>query len=153
MANICDTFSAEHYARELISFYKYVADADFSSLSDEDFKTIQSYVKKWTYFFKNKTCGLTSLMAFTAEKMRISNGYYGPKTKDEKALFYILMVDPDLLFLEVYESANTINERRDLAHINFRIVDIHLMHLEKTLNEQFKIYDPNDIWALDRIKR
>lgn len=63
------------------------------------------------------------------------------------------MVDPDFLFLEVYEAANMKDEIKDFSMKNFRIYDGVLIKLEKQFNELFMIYGPNDLWSRERIKR
>ena len=92
-------------------------------------------------------------MHYTAERLITSSRNYGLTNGDEKAYFYMKMVDPDFLFLEVYEAANMKDEIKDFSMKNFRIYDGVLIKLEKQFNELFMIYGPNDLWSRERIKR
>ena len=154
--NMTNFINYDYYVnslKEIALFYRYISSVDFSKLTYDDIQNVKLYVNKWYYYFHSKAPGRQKLMGFVAEKLRISNGYYGPKTIEEKALFYILMVDPNFLFLEVYEIANTIDERKYLAKLNFNLIDEKLMMLEKKCNNEFKFYNEDDFLSFERIKK
>lgn len=136
----------------IVRFYKLMNFTTFNELSEERRAEIDAYVNKWRFFFNNRCLGLRALMTFTAEKMISSNGYYGPKTSQEKMYFYIKMVDPQLYFLEAHESANTMEEERNLCLLNFRIYDPYLIKYEKVLQRELGQFQ-EELWTLDRIKR
>ena len=92
-------------------------------------------------------------MTFAAERLTISYKTYGLLTKSEAAYFYINIIDPNLLFLEIYEAANMVQERRNFSFLNFGIYDQYLMYLEKMYNNYFLDYNPDDLWSREKIKR
>ena len=92
-------------------------------------------------------------MTFTSERLTTSYKNFGLLNGDEVAYFFIKLVDPELLFLEVYESANKVQEIKDYCLCNFRIHDKFLIYLEKCYNIKFKEYSPDDLWARDAIKK
>ena len=63
------------------------------------------------------------------------------------------MIDPDLLFLEAYESANTQDELKAFCFQNFGIYDPIMIKLEKEFNKKFLSLSDADLWSRERIKR
>lgn len=135
----------------IAKLYCYIRNYTFESLSDEKIKELDDFVDYWRYYFTNDYAGLLSTMTFTAEKMIVSNGRYGVKTWEEKAYFYIKIIDPDFLFLEAHETGNTMQEIKDLCKLNFGIYDPYLIELEKRLYKRLQIKE--DLWSRERILR
>lgn len=137
----------------IIKFYKTLKFNNFKTLNLDRIQEIDEIVERYRPIFINNTIGLLTLMHYTAERLITSSRNYGLTNGDEKAYFYMKMVDPDFLFLEVYEAANMKDEIKDFSMKNFRIYDGVLIKLEKQFNELFMIYGPNDLWSRERIKR
>ncbi|MBE6148855.1 MAG: hypothetical protein E7167_05165 [Firmicutes bacterium] len=136
----------------IMRFYRLMQSSNFANLDETKMQALDEAVNHWRTFFNNKSCGLLSLMTFTAEKMITSNGRYTAVTPEEKVYFYIKMIDPELYFLEAYESGNTMDEIKELCFLNFRLYDPYLIHYEKKLCNVLTDA-PDDMWALERIKR
>lgn len=138
----------------ILNFYRLMLKygCKFEELSDSRIAEIDAAVESWRCFFTNKSYNLLSMMTLTAEKMTSSNGLYTAKTPAEKVYFYVKMIDPQFLFLEAQESGNTIEEIKRLCILNFKLYDPTLINFEKELHKVLKAL-PEDMWALDRIKR
>lgn len=130
-------------------FYSRVLKVDLNALTDEQIENLEAAVKNWTYFFNHQTHGMLSKMTFTAERMIVSNGVYGPKTWEEKLYFYIRMVDPNFLFLEANECGNTMDEIKALCRLNFGIYDPYLIQFEKALYKRLGYTE--DLWCRDQL--
>ena len=113
----------------VVHFYSHIINVNLNNLTDEQIESLEDAVRNWSHFFNHETHGILSRMTFTAEKMTISNGTYGPKTWEEKLYFYIRMVDPNFLFLEAHESGNTMDEIKKLCKLNFGIYDPYIIQL------------------------
>ncbi|MBE6155197.1 MAG: hypothetical protein E7164_00365 [Firmicutes bacterium] len=136
----------------ILNFYRSVNNVDFTNLDSDKMIELDEAVEKWRYYFTNNSAGLISFMTFTAERLFTSNGRYTAVTPTEKIYFYIKMVDPNFYFLEAYEAGNTKDEIKNLCLSNFRIYDHFLIHYEKELYSTL-LDVPDDLWALNRIKR
>ena len=135
------------------NFYRNLSFTNFESIDEERLKELDKLVLIYRSLFTSQTVGLLSLMTYTAERLNASYRNYGLRNGDEKAYFYMKVVDPNLQFLEVYESANRVEDVKELCKLNFRIHDKFLIFLEKTYNNKFHEYDPDDLWTRDSIKR
>ena len=67
--------------------------------------------------------------------------------------FFVNIVDPELILLECYECANFKDELKAYCALNFSGYDKRLVVLEKYYNIYFKLFDPQEIWTLERIKK
>ncbi len=132
-------------------FYHSLKFTRFNTLTKERAFEIDEYVNNWHTLFYNNSYGFLTLMTFTSLELLLRPNKYHLLNDDEKAYFYIKMVDPDLLFLEAYECANTIDERLELLKKNFGFYDSALIYLEKNLNNHFKLY--TNIWDRNLIKK
>ena len=137
----------------ILKFYQYLGKIDFTTITNDRRKEIDLIVAKHNYYFKTNSIGFLTLMTFVAERLTTSYKTYGLLDKNEAAYFYINIIDPNLLFLEVYEAANMKQEQKDFSFLNFGIYDKYLMFLEKTYNDYFLDYNPNDLWSREQIKR
>lgn len=137
----------------ILRFYKYLGKINFKSIDLNRKEELDRLVKKYYTLFHSQTIGLGTLMTMTAEKLTTSYKCYGLLNKEEAAYFYINIVDPNLLFLEAYESANRTFEVKQLCLDNFEIYDKYLILLEKEFNKYFMIYDKDELWSRDQIKK
>lgn len=137
----------------IIRFYQTLKYTGFKNLTSERIQEIDVLSDFYRPIFINNTTGLLTLMHYTAERLITSSKNYGLTNGDEIAYFYIKIVDPDFLFLEVYEAANMRDEIKDFSMKNFRIYDSVLIKLEKQFNDRFNVYGPDDLWSRERIKR
>lgn len=145
----------KYYANKdvILKFYRLLRLTSFRSISDERRKELDDIVEHYRYFFVSQTCGTFNLMTLVAERLITSYKNYGLQNDDEKAYFYIKIVDPNLMFLEVYEAANKKDEIKDLCLKNFHLHDKYIIYLERLLNNRFQDYDPDDLWSRESIKR
>lgn len=137
----------------ILKFYQYLGKIDFTTITPERRNELNKIVAKYNYYFHKNSIGFLTLMTFVAERLTTSYKTYGLLDKNEAAYFYINIIDPNLLFLEVYESANMIQEQKDYSFLNFGIYDKYLMYLEKVYNNYFLDYDPDDLWSREQIKK
>lgn len=134
------------------NFYKKIKFSKFKKLTSERCNEIDNMVSKWWEYFHN-TSNFLTLMDFLATKLTTSAKIFNLNNGDEIYYFYIKMLDPCLVFLEIYESANTLPEMKRLAKTNFHLFDKNLLRLEKLLNDQLKFYASIDLWSRDSIRR
>lgn len=137
----------------ILNFYKTLKFTNFATITPERKEELDDIVNKNMPFFKNQTEGPLSLMNLLAERLTVSYKRFGLLNGDEKAYFYIKILDPTLQHLAVYEAANTVLEQRELAKKNLNIFDKYLIFLEKMYNEKFQEYEINDLWSRDSIRR
>lgn len=135
------------------NFYKKIKFSKFMSLTEERAKEIDELVNIWWNYFHNNTLGFLNLMSFLAMKLTASSKKIGLFSGDEILYFYVKMIDPSLVFLEIYESSSTKEELVNTTKLNFKIYDNVLIYLENCLNKRFKFYNPDDLWARDSIRR
>ena len=142
------------YNREtLLKFYRVLDFTYFMHLSQERKEIIDEVVEKNRIYFTKDAIGLPTLMSFVAEKLTVAAKKYGLQSGDEAAYFYIKMVDPNLLFLEAFESANKEEELKNICMSNFRIYDRMLINLEKFLNKRLKLISNDDLWSRDTVDK
>ncbi len=134
------------------NFYKKIKFSKFKKLTPERCNEIDIMVSNWWEYFHN-TSNFLTLMDFLATKLTTSAKIFNLNNGDEIYYFYIKMLDPCLVLLEIYESANTMPEMKYLAKTNFHLFDKNLLRLEKLLNEQLKFYTSTDLWSRDSIRR
>ena len=134
----------------ITKFYGFIRKVNFESFSNEDIVRIDALVEKWRYYFWHDSAGLLTAMTFVAEKMITSKKGFGVESWEEKAYFYIKMLDPDFLFLEAHETANKLSETKELCNLNFHVYDPMIIYLETLI---YKKFFPNELfWAKERIK-
>jgi len=137
----------------LLKLYRKLSNVDFYKLSDERKSEIDEIVARLYSSFHQKNNRVLTIMSMISERMSFNTYRYGIYTNEELAYFFIKTVDPDLLFLECYESANFVKDCKKFCLLNFQIYDEFLIYLEMKYNERFSIYSPDDIWSLERIKK
>ena len=134
-------------------FYTLIRYHHFATITQERMKKLDEIIEKWRYFFEQNADGYRSKMTFVAEKLITSSKQFGLLNDDEKLYFYVKMVDPNFYFLEAYESANTHREFIELCMLNFHFVDSILTFIEREINDRFRIFNDDELWALDRIDK
>lgn len=139
--------------KSIEKFYKLLNFIDFSSITLERKNEIDEIIYKSQDLFLLNTTGLLTLMTFVAEKLTTSYTNFGLQNKAEIAYFFISIIDPTLLFLEVYECANLESEIKEICFKNFHFYDKYLILLEKKYNDYFKIYLSNELWSRELIKK
>lgn len=137
----------------ILNFYKTLKFTDFVTITPERKEELDEIVNKNMAFFKNQTEGTLSLMTLLAERLTASYKRFGLLNGDEKAYFFIKVLDPTLQHLSVYEAANTVSQLKELCLKNLKIFDKYLIFLEKSYNEKFQEYEIEDLWSRDSIKR
>ena len=142
-----------HNPNAIRNFYRSVRYSHFLNLTPQRALEIDALVDLWRHFFEMDINSVGQKMTFAAERLTTSAKQFKLFTGDEALYFYIKMVDPDFLFLEAYESANTREQFVALCKRNFGIVDSIFTHLEKEINSRFKIYKDEDLWSRNRIDK
>lgn len=133
------------------NFYRVVKFRNFNTLDIERKEIIDSTLPSWIEYFNERSTGYLTRMTLAAERLTTSPKTYGLLNGDEQAYFFIKIVDPDFLMLEVFEVARTQDEIKDLCIKNFGFYDRVMIHLEQKCNSKFKMYE--DLWTLERIKK
>ncbi|MBE6156766.1 MAG: hypothetical protein E7161_03360 [Firmicutes bacterium] len=141
----------------LISFYKNLHFKGFKTITDDRKKELDDIVLKWFSIFHNtdninddKNIGFMSRVAW---RLICDSHYLGLNTGDEIAYFFVNIVDPELIFLECYEAANSKEELLKFCRMNFQTYDAKMIVVEKYYNERFRIFTPDELWTLERIKK
>jgi len=137
----------------IIKFYHIININDFSSITEERQSELDEIVNTWKEHFISNSVGILTLMTYTSERLTTSSKKFGLNTKEELAYFYINIVDPVLLFLEIYESASKSDEIKNNCIKNFYFYDKFLIQLEKKYNDYFKKYNPEDLWSRELVKK
>ena len=143
-----------YYNKEVvIKFYKTLKFTGFTQISDQRKEELDIIVAKNIIALKKKTVGPLSLMTYVAGRLTACSNTIGLNNGDEKAYFFIKVVDPKLEHLAVHESAMTISEIKENCLNKFQIYDKNLIKLEKCYNERFQVYKPEELWGRDNLKR
>ncbi len=135
----------------IVNFYTTVRFTNFANLTDERIAAIDDIVSRYSFFMAYGTKTLGSLMTRCAEKLTTSSRNFGLLNGDEVVYFYIKTVDPDFLFLEVYESANKKEQIKPLCFQNFKLYDPVLVYFERMFQKRFKLESLEYIWSRERI--
>ncbi len=135
----------------IIEFYKKFKYSKFKSLTNKRCQELDDIVSKWWNYFHYKHEFL-EIANFIAKKLTTSYKNFGLKNGDEIFYFYIKMLDPSLILLEIHECANTIEEFNYLVETNLHFFDKYLLTLEKTLNDTLQIYSSIDLWSREAIR-
>jgi len=137
----------------IVKFYGLVNKSAFLSISPERREELDRIVEGKMGLLTSNIITIPVLMTHTAEKLITSSKNFGLRNSDEMAYFYIMIVDPDLKFLEAFESASKVDELKEYCFNNFRIYDKTIIGLEKRLNRRFNIIGIPDLWARDSIDK
>lgn len=142
------------YSKEtILKFYKIIEGVTFETITEERKKQIDNIADNYRVIFTKKTYGKTTLMTYTAERLITSYKNFELATNDEKAYFYVKIIDPDFILLEAYECTNLIKELQTICLKQFGIFDMTLIKLEKSINNRFNIFNPDDLWVNGFLKR
>lgn len=134
-------------------FYASLNYNNFQNITNERLQEIDALVYEFkNKFFENEISAFEK--AYKASlKLTKQFTKYKLKTSDEALYFYIKLVDPELKMFEAYECISNIKELRIVCTENFGYYDRKLIMFEKTLNKKFSLFDPNELWMRDTIKR
>jgi len=144
------------YKNILISFYRNLNFKGFKTITDERKKELDKIVLKWFSFLHSANVYDDRNLAFmsrVAWRLICDSQVFGLENGDEIAYFFVNIVDPDLIFLECYEAANFKEDLIKYCQINFHIYDAKMIIIERYYNLRFKIYNPDELWTLERIKK
>ena len=148
-----DRFSIETVLKFYSYLYRNLRFTGFETLTPERCAELDRLAARWEYFFVSKTTGYRAKLNLVAEKLSTSHKSMGLDTGDEVAYFFIKIMDPTLLHLEAYESANKVEESKEFCFKTFRLYDKNMINLQMKYNAHFKEYEPADLWDRDTIKR
>lgn len=139
--------------KSILNFYKNLNFTKFLKITEERKEELDNIVAKNVTYFRNSTIGNLTLMTLLSERLTTSYKNYGLQNGDEKAYFFVKIIDPDLQHLAIYEAANKIEDVKEFSIKNFNYYDKYLITLEKHLNERFKEYETEELWSRENIKR
>ena len=142
-----------YYPELIINFYKKIKFSSFKNLTSERAQEIDDLVAKWWSYFHDHSLGFLTLVFNLSQKLTVSSRGLGLKNGDEIFYFYVKMLDPSLVLLEIYEISSQKEDLKKLAELNFGIYDPYLLKLEKLLNQRFVYYKADDLWDRDTIRR
>ncbi len=137
----------------IINFYKKIKFSNFKNLTAKRTQELDELVAKWWSYFHDRSAGFLTLSFNVSQKLTVSSRGLGLKNGDEIFYFYIKMLDPSFVLLEIYEISNQKDELKELAELNFGIFDPYLLKLEKLLNQRFVYYKEGELWDRDTIRR
>jgi len=146
-------YEIKYNPKKIKKFYSSIAYTKFFKLSEDRKSFIEEQVISNITYFKMDTTDYASFVTSVATKLTDKPVYLGLQNDDEILYFYIKMVDPDFLFLEIYESFANKHDMREVALSNLGYYDYTLMMIEKTYNDLFQEYDPFDLSNRGIIKR
>lgn len=138
---------------KLQEFYNKLKGVRFNYITEDRFEYLDNLVNEYKLYFSIDTTSMGSLATSAAEKLTKDHSKYGFLNRDEIIYFYIKMVDPEFKFLEVYESVATIKEMRETCILNFGYYDNVIIFFERIFNKKFQIFEPDELWMRDSIKR
>jgi len=134
-------------------FYRSLHFKGFKYITNERQQELDQIVLNWYDFFHAENLEMLELMSSVTKFFNAYEEVMNLKTDDEFLYFYINIVDPELLLLECYESANKKEDIKKLCYINFKIYDARLIFIEKHYNKIFNKYHKDSLWTLERIKK
>ena len=79
-------------------------------------------------------------------KLTTSARLFGLNNDDEILYVYVLIVDPNLEYLKIYESSNKVHELKKRTIKFLGIFDPNLLGLEKIFNKRFHVVSEEDYW-------
>lgn len=128
------------------------ANLDFSTLSEERKEFLNDSINMFLekVIKVDSICPMKILMI--SEKLITSyKSVYGIMTPVELAYFVINSMDPELKFLEAYETALDKSTLKRICFINFGIYVPALIKIEKAYNDYYRLYE--DLCFRDSLKR
>lgn len=134
-------------------FYRSLNFKGFKTITDAKKEELDSIILIWYEKFHQFNLKGLDFVVLVAIKLIEDPSGYNILTGDEIAYFFIKMIDPELLALECYEVANTNEECRKLLLLNLGYCDSRLIVLEKYYNNRFQIFNKEEMWSLERIKK
>lgn len=137
----------------VLNFYKKTKFYKFSTLTPERCQEIDELVQKWWVYFHSHAIGFLTLVHNLSQKLTISSRTLGLLNGDEIFYFYVKMLDPSLVLLEIYETCCQKEDIKKLAELNFGVYDGYLLRLEVLLNKRLGYYKADDLWARDSIRK
>ena len=142
-----------HNPNSIKYFYHSIKYSHFLNLTPDRVAELDSIVDKWRHFFESDVTGYGKRMTFVAERLTTSAKKFELTTDDEKLYFYVKMIDPNFLFLEAFECANTREEFIALCKKNFYIIDSVIARLEKEINARFRLIENSDLLSRNQIDK
>ena len=132
---LVDATNNAHFQKNaLIKFYKYVAkQTPKGYLSKKRIAALDKIVASWENYFAPLE-NYKYKMHAVAEKLTTSSRSMGLLNATEMKYFYIKIVDPEFLFLQMSEIAKDQEELKQLCLVKFRIYDSYIIHIEKQIN-------------------
>ncbi len=142
------------YCKEVIArFYANLRFTGFNKLTIDRINYINCLVELNRSYFMMDAIGYGGFITSTAKKLYTDNDIYKLENGDEKAYFFIKMLDPMFQYLEIYESFYSEDAIKDAAILNFGYYDKFIIFLEKLYNKRFKEFDSDELWMRNSIKR
>lgn len=135
------------------NFYKHLKFTGFVKISDERKEELDIIVSNNITYFTNITENKLSLMSLLADRLTTSYKNYGLLNGDEKAYFWIKLLDPKLQHLAVFEATSKTSEVKKMIIKNLDFYDKRLLLLEQYYNKRFHEYEEEELWSRDNIKR
>ena len=131
------------------NFYKNLMFYGFKTINEERKRYLDELVNIFASVLRKHTVKDTMIAIILW--LTYNSQEYGLLNGDEQAYFLINIVDPNLLFLEAHEVANTKDDEKLLCIKYFNIYDPILIKLERKYNTYFNIYDLDEIWSFNRL--
>ena len=114
----------------------------FDKISDERFKELQEKAKTWLSMVPDKYKTKIATYSATNQKQLI-----GLNTFAEQLAFYILVVDPNLDMLRIYEEESMIPSVEERIMEEFGYYNANLIKIEKKFHERFCPDKKLSIWT------
>ena len=146
--------SKDGITKEVINlFYSSLNYNYFEGLTTERIKEIDVLAQNLKSNFFEETLSLFEKAYIASSKLTKQFTKYGLRTSDEALYFFIRLIDPSMQILEAYESISNVKELRLVCIENFGYYDRSLIMYEKELNKKLNLYNPDELWMRDTIKR
>lgn len=105
---------------------------DFDSLTDEDFNRLKTFGERWLIEAPNPN-DYNSL----AYNLLIKPELFNIRTIPEQVLQFILLFDPELRMLKIYEEETREDSIKSRCEEEFGFYDLHLILLERKYHDRF----------------
>lgn len=120
----------QDYITRLIAIVPFVK--SFNSISDERYQVLQDKAQVWLSQTNNINDLFTAAYSCSVQKDTL-----GLNNILEQLVFLILVSDPDLDILKIYEEESKMNEVQRRCHESFNYYNMNLIHLEQLYHERF----------------
>lgn len=123
----------------LNSFYKYLKDANFNTLTKEKIEELFETSKQFNKFFTNKNIDMGKSIRYEkiVNKIKMNPRLFNTYEKSEMYLLFMFSIDPEFEAFKIYGEFDKIKDIKSYMIRKFGVYDPNLINLEKLFIKHF----------------